>query len=91
MNYKLDVELDKDQDGRIKKTRGGDYRFSLLVKSVESNDICFIVRGFRIDSRFLFLIPPASAFRNKSYPIVIIGQAQGIKLTEIVKNLIVSS
>lgn len=75
MTYTLAYELDKDASGAIRKTRGGDYRFSVIIKA-EDDSIALLVKGFRVDSRFMRVISPVSLYQNKSYNIVILGSAQ---------------
>lgn len=69
LSFHISVLLDRNEDGTIRKTRNGYYRFTLCFK--DSNNVtAATIRGFRITPPFMRLQPPMSQWRDTIYTFI---------------------
>lgn len=67
--FHISVLLDRNEDGTIRKTRNGYYRFTLCFKD-SNNTTAATIRGFRITPPFMRLQPPMSQWRDTIYTFI---------------------
>lgn len=71
--FNISILLDRHEDGTIRKTRNGYYRFTLCFKD-STGITCATIRGFRISPPFMRLQCPMSQWRDAVYTFIELRQ-----------------
>lgn len=86
MSYSVSLTLDRLPDNTPRRTRAGDYRFSVVIKD-PAGQPAITIRGFRIDPHFIRIIPPATVYNERSvYNIAILSRSIDDQLLAALRN-----
>lgn len=69
ITFNIGIMLDRNEDGTIRKTRNGYYRFTLCFKD-STGATCATIRGFRVAPPFMRLQCPMSQWRETIYTFI---------------------
>lgn len=86
MNVDFSIVLDRDKNGAIKTTKGGDYRFTLRLK--EAGKLLISVEGFRADEELDRIEPPVVYSRFGSIRIIKLDAEFEAKVLAAVKKVV---